>query len=685
MKNNIDSEEMRVLSQTPPSAPPQTPRLSLPALFRSSDKAQRRAGGNIVKFIAALLVLTLVARGTSGATLARVEVANPSRSEIVDAVTGNATVTARDSLDVTVPEGLTIREMLVGQGQSVEAGDAIAALDLAEIQEKLIRATASLDKLLLDLVKLERDEAADSASRENARRNLNRAQEDYNTVRLQGEADVAAARKSLDDLLAKAADNADGAALETAQRNLERAQDDLRSGRVRDAADVASAQTTLDNAIKNRSDSVDYTAVDNASRSLTRARQDHNEVKAQGEKAVSDAQAELDAAQDEGSAAEARAKLAEAEKNAAANLQAATRRVEDAQAAYNIAQNNFNNSSQQASNSSQAAIDNARNALESANRRAADNQLSATRRVEDAQIALAQAELNHGKSSQQLTDARRAEIDSSRNALAAAEKRAEDNRLSAARRVEDAEISLATAERDHNRNAQQSADATIQNSASAIALRLDIDAQKAIVDALQMLSVDNGIIYSDISGVVLAAKSEGNITGKDALVAFMDGAKGYEARMRLDKTDAEKLAVGDECQVTTGGGSVYYSPTVIGTVSAISPPDEQDRVQVVIRLPDADWSDGQRVDVQAIRDRNTYDMCVPLSALRSDNAGYFLLVVEQKNSVLGVENVVARVPVTVAASDSESAAIQGPVSRNSQIITGSNKAVEAGDRIRVNN
>ena len=73
----------------------------LPALPRFSDPAQRRAGGHLIQFLAGLLALTLIARGTSGATLAKVDVSGPSRGEIVEAVTGNATVSARDTLDIT--------------------------------------------------------------------------------------------------------------------------------------------------------------------------------------------------------------------------------------------------------------------------------------------------------------------------------------------------------------------------------------------------------------------------------------------------------------------------------------------------------------------------------------------------------------------------------------------------------
>ena len=661
---------------------------NLPALPRFSDKAQRRAVGNIAKFMVGLLVLTLIARGTSGATLAKVDLSNTSRSEIVEAVTGSATVSSRDSLDITVPEGLTIKEMLVGTGGTVEIGDAVATFDMSEIRDKLLRETAGLDKLALDLEKLEKSEANDSSSLDNARRSLRRANDDYDAAKTQGESDVATARKDLEELVAKEADKPDDAALESAKRSHLRAQEDLESGKKRDAADVASAQANLNYVVSNRTDSTDSTALENATRNLTRAQQDRDAVKEQGEEDVQAAQDALDAlasasASDEELRAAAAA-LEAAKTKAEDNLQTATRRVEDAYGTLNQAESSYENSYRQAVNSRQTALENARNSLDSAKKKADDNLLSATRRVEDAEATLAQAQANYDNNAEQLAKSRQTALDNAYNALDSAQKKAADNMLSAARRVEDAEFSLAAAERDYNRNSQQSAETAIQNSVSAVTMRLDIADKKSNVDTLNMLAANEGTLYADIAGVVLAAKAEGSKTDQNYLVAFMDGAKGFEAQMTITKTQADKLSIGDECRVTTSGGSMYFTPTVTGTVSAIAPPDEQDRSRVTIRLPDADWTEGQRVDVQAVQGRYTYDACVPLSALRSDNTGYYILSVEQKSTVLGVENVVIRLSVNVLASDEDNAAIQGPFGRSAQVITGSNKSVDVGDRVRIN-
>jgi len=178
-------------------------------------------------------------------------------------------------------------------------------------------------------------------------------------------------------------------------------------------------------------------------------------------------------------------------------------------------------------------------------------------------------------------------------------------------------------------------------------------------------------------------RQNGDITNNSSFITLRDTNGSFEAQMQITRAEAERLSVGSESEVTTGGGSMFFTPTVTGVVSSISEPDENDRATITIALPGRDWTTGQRVDAQIILHRASYDFSVPISALRSDNSGYFLLVMEQRSTVMGLQNVVVRVNVTIIASDNDMVSVRGPVDRNSQVITGSNRPIAVGDRIRV--
>ena len=520
------------------------------------SKTQKRAGGNIIKFAAVLIVLTIVARGTSGATLARVTITSPSRGEIVQAVNGSAVVSSTDTVDVFAPEGLTVLEMMAKVGQMVKENDALAKFDVSEINTKLIRETAALDKKLLDIEMLEHTDAVDSSNLQNNQRYLARANEDYNSTKKQGEADVAAAQAALNEALAALNDALNTRAKEAAQAEAARAE-----------ATNRSSQNTTDASVSDpiAGDHDFYTTSETVANTTPETDPDTSDNP--GPDVV-------------------------AEK--------------------------------------QAAVDMARSALESAQRRAREDLLNATRRIEDAQSGLSSAQL------------------------------------------------------DHDRNLNRHSETVEGNKIDATVLQLEIEKQKAIVNKLKALLDNNGTFYSDREGVVSVVNSVGNTTGTEALLTLKGGEKGFEATMFLDKDDVDDLSISSECEVTTGGGTMYFMPTVTGTISAMAPPDEDDKVKITIRLPQGEWTEGQRVDVHALQDRSIHEMCIPLSALRSDNTGYFVLLAEQRSTVLGVENIVERVPVIVMATDRDSASIQGPVDRSSQVINGSSKPVTAGDRVRVN-
>jgi len=738
------------------------------ARIKASDPAQRRSAANIFKFLAVLLAFTLIARGTSGATLARVVLASPERSEIIDAISGTATVYSTDTIEITAPQGLTIAEMLVNVGQNIAHGDAIAIFELDELEDRRIREAASLYRMQLDLEKLERGESIDASSLESAQRTLQRAQQDYTATIRQGEADVAEVRETLDALItstygtdaamlpsairshqraledyystlaqgqADIADaeealreiNVDDTALQNAIRGHQRALDDYNSTIAQGLSDIADAQEALDELQARRPSDADRSAIETAQRNHQRARDDYNTTRRQGEDSIHNAQLALMTAMqtyqdaifasaiDPNPAAvatawagveQAQTAITTAENTAEANLLAARRRVEDAETSLTQAQRTFNVATAD-------DLERAEHALEAAQVRAAENKLSAARRLEDAEISLEQAQRNFDNSVQteieraenaldtaqvraadnQLAAARRledaagsvnTEIERAQAAVQTAINRADDNRQTAARRVEDAVASLNTAQQNHSHSTQQAADTSAQNVINATTLQLDIAMQQSTVDMLETLISNDGILYAEYAGTVSFAMQANDTISSAPFITLRDTVNGgFEAQLQISRAEAERLAIGNESTVTTGGGNMFFTPTVTGVVSSISQPDADDSVTITIALPAGDWVEGQRVDAQIILSRASFDFSVPISALHSDNGGYFLLVMEQRSTVMGLQNVVVRANVSIIASDNEMVSVAGAVSRNCQVITSSNRTISVGDRIRV--
>ena len=78
-----------------------------------------------------------------------------------------------------------------------------------------------------------------------------------------------------------------------------------------------------------------------------------------------------------------------------------------------------------------------------------------------------------------------------------------------------------------------------------------------------------------------------------------------------------------------------------------------------------------------------YDLIVPNSAIREDNNGKFVLVVESKSSPLGNRYIATRYDVEVLASDDTKSAVTGALYGWEFVITTATKPVEAGLQVRL--
>ncbi|MBR1479026.1 MAG: RND transporter, partial [Lachnospiraceae bacterium] len=94
---------------------------------------------------------------------------------------------------------------------------------------------------------------------------------------------------------------------------------------------------------------------------------------------------------------------------------------------------------------------------------------------------------------------------------------------------------------------------------------------------------------------------------------------------------------------------------------------------------------GQTINVSVGGKSATYDTVVPNSAIREDNNGKFVLVVETKSTPLSNRYIARRYDIDVLAADDTKSAISGALYGNEFVITTSTKPIEAGMQVRLAN
>ena len=206
---------------------------------------QGRALKGVTQFFAAMLVCTLIARGTAGATLAVVQTASPRRGELVQGLTADAALSAGEVQNVKAPAGLVLEKYFVPAGGRVEADTPLAQFDPDGVKDALARAKTELARLRLQREKLLAGDTADTSSLSSASTQRDRAQADYNAQKAQNDAAVAAARNDA-DTAQSALDAANAALAELrAQTDPPASEEALAAAQA-----LADAQAALDTAAK---------------------------------------------------------------------------------------------------------------------------------------------------------------------------------------------------------------------------------------------------------------------------------------------------------------------------------------------------------------------------------------------------------------------------------------------------
>ena len=216
------------------------------------------------------------------------------------------------------------------------------------------------------------------------------------------------------------------------------------------------------------------------------------------------------------------------------------------------------------------------------------------------------------------------------------------------------------------------------NQASAQDVALDIKDKETEIAQLEALVDQQGVVSSPYTGVVASVETEAGQQSSQALCTLYDTSKGYSFTCSLPSSQASDCQTGLSAVVTQG------DQTETATITAISENAEHDTVEITIQLSSPDWEIGP-AEAEVVLSEQAYDLCLPNTAIHQDNQGNFVFLVEEKNTVLGSQPVLTRVPVNVLEIGQSQSAIEGAISPEDSIVVQSTRSLEEGSKVRVNN
>lgn len=637
---------------------------------RIKSRIQRTALRWLAGFLVLMLVFTLVSRAASAVTTARVQADTAKSGVLTDRTVIGGKLVAEGDASIVLPAGLRIDDVYAEQGQRVQAGDRLLALDTQELESKL-----SLLRKDIEVTKLRIAAAQSGASGSNAegiitaQQTLDDAVAAYNRlVEKQERAvqrsaeDYADAELALEDAIADYEK-----ALQTTKANLIKAAEDV----LKQAKEnLESTQESADDAIRAAQQAVNQAAESqNAS----------NDAYSNALYAYNNAAAALD------SAKRTLANLEAAEEPDADAIAAAKEAVAAAQAAFDQAAANLNSQSSYGDGGYAAAKEN----LKIAKERWEKSVQKAKNAVTEAEAELEKAKARTDLEDEPVVSAAQSAVTAAENALKSAKRGQEDDEYSREEQLESAQAAIDTAQRGldsakrqaetENRN---SAVSNMQSEIDRLTYQSELQALEKQLEVLEAAGTNDGIVVSPVSGTVLKTMEKGSKTADGAdTVTLSRSDGGFTFEGSVDQKTAAKLAAGTDGIVTyTHEGKSVQKEVKISSIGA---PNDDGTVTLTALMPDGSYPSGAGCELTVTRKSETYYSCLPLTALRSDGTGDHVLVLREKKTVMGTEWTVVKVPVTVIDRDSELMSIQSSLMWGDMVVASSNKPISEGDRVRL--
>ena len=621
------------------------------------DRVQRMAVYLMIGFFTSMLVCTIISRVSYSFTTAHVSVASMAGKTLMNRAELEGIIYASSERGISLPDGLKAVSVNAGKGKSVEKGEVLIEFDVPAAEERIKKLEEEIR-----ILNLKMDISSNNGGNDviEAQRTLEDAQKAYERIAAKyarAEMRLKEDYTRLEETLADAEKNL----INKAEALVKEARENLQNVR-EDAEDaIRAAEQALDEESENLDDSEDsyqqaLETYEQAKDELNMANQRVSEIK----EAITGKQP--DDATDY------------------------TEELKEAEEELSIAQKAFNQAKKELSKAdyNSSSYDRADDNLDSIKRRW-------KRKIDKDKDALYKAEtvleaVREGKdfSTESAVSEAQAAIDTAREALNRARRESEDNQYSeeeelyaAGRAVETAQAAL----EDARRQAEVLQKEGEIDRITCESERSDKEKSRA---ALQEILDNGGCLLAPVPGTVVRTLERGDKTkeGEDAVI-LSSADRGFVFEGKLDKDSARRFSAGDK-------GELHYK--VDGStqkadveIHSISTPDESDQVLVTAVLPEGSYTSGMPAQLFLSRKSETYQNCLPLTALRSDSSGDHVFVLRKQSSVLGTEWVIARVDITVKERDSQMMYVDGALTYSDQVVISSNKIISEGDRVRIEN
>ena len=202
------------------------------------------------------------------------------------------------------------------------------------------------------------------------------------------------------------------------------------------------------------------------------------------------------------------------------------------------------------------------------------------------------------------------------------------------------------------------------------------------VEVLRELKNNGGNVKSTIDGYVIKVNgSAGDVTASTSLIDLADSSSENKLTIQTSKDNKKLVASGGVANVNLNDGKTNITNLKIESVKVNA--ENSEILDVTVKLPLGQGKIGEYGEMIIPAESKKYDVIVPLEAIHQDNKEYYVLVMGEKETILGNQQVANKISITIADKNGDQVAVKdSALSVYDEIILTSNKDIKDGDRVR---
>lgn len=214
-----------------------------------------------------------------------------------------------------------------------------------------------------------------------------------------------------------------------------------------------------------------------------------------------------------------------------------------------------------------------------------------------------------------------------------------------------------------------------------------LEENQKTLDKYLAIQTANGIITSETAGRIAKLNvAVGEMTPANAAVVLETAGDTVDFIAVVTKEDKEYLEDGAEIELKFDKNQLYEEASVKDIVPMTNEDGSvTESFQVTIELPSSVAEIGKTGELTATKTSDLYQSTVPLSAIYTNGAGYYVYIVQTTDTILGQEMTVEQRPVVLKDKNSTLAAldVSSGLTEGDSIVTGSTKELSAGAKVRL--